>query len=481
MKAGYEAKWFAEQNLPYKSVAEAKKAGETNLPKERIFEKPEEFGTERIARKWKTRFDWELDRYEPVVFTVFNGKTRKSLNQSAPIRMPKNPMGAGELEKTSILGGGDVFAPTEPVDPGVISALQGGPDAQIPTSVEGRRTALANWIASPDNPITPRVLVNRIWQYHFGKAIAQNPNNFGATGKKPTHPELLDWLAKHFIEEGWSIKKLHRTIMLTNAYQRASTHPDIQQLDTKDITRDLYAVFQPRRLSAEELRDAMLSVSGELNPVMGGIPIRPDMNLEAALQPRMIMGTFAPSYVPNPLPKQRNRRTIYAHKTRGHRDPFLETFNQPNTELSCELRDSSNITPQAFTLFNSEETRDRSLAFAARVMKETDTDNNAVQRAFQLAFGRHPSPMELEETLKHWKQMTEEQSKLNIEPQSFPTEVIREAQEENTGENFTFSETLFVYQDYIPDLQPHQLDAKTRALADICLALLNANEFIFID
>jgi hypothetical protein len=477
----YQAKWFTERNLPYSSVAEARKAGGTELPKGRLFEKPEEFGAERIGRKWKARFDWEMDRYKPVVFTVYNGKTRSAKNQSGPLRMPENPMDQGELEQTSILDNGDVFAPTEPVAPGVISALQSGPEASIPQAVEGRRSALADWIASPDNPLTSRAIVNRIWQYHFGKAIAQNPNNFGATGKKPTHPGLLDRLAKQFVEQEWSIKKLHRTIMMSKAYQRASTHPDLQQLNAKDSARNLYAVFQPKRLTAEELRDAMLAVSGELNPEMGGIPVRPDINLEAALQPRMIMGTFAPSYVPNPKPEQRNRRTIYAHKTRGHRDPFLETFNQPNTELSCEMRDKSNITPQAFTLFNGEETRDRSLAFASRVLNETNDDEQAIQRAFRLAFGRNPSSRELRVSLDHWKQMTKQQTALNFEPQVFPNEVIREAQEENTGENFEFTETLFVFKDYIPDLQPHQLDAKTRALADICLALLNANEFIYID
>jgi hypothetical protein len=145
------------------------------------------------------------------------------------------------------------------------------------------------------------------------------------------------------------------------------------------------------------------------------------------------------------------------------------------------MRDNSNITPQAFTLFNGEETRDRSLAFASRVLNETNDDEQAIQRAFRLAFGRDPSSRELRVSLDHWKQMTKQQTALNFEPQVFPTEVIREAQEENTGENFEFTETLFVFKDYIPDLQPHQLNAKTRALADICLALLNANEFIYID
>ena len=121
----------------------------------------------------------------------------------------------------------------------------------------------------------------------------------------------------------------------------------------------------------------MLAVTGELNQKPGGIPARPDMNLEAALQPRMIMGTFAPSYVPDTKPAQRNRRSVYALKLRGQRDPFMTTFNQPGPDKSCELRDSSNVTPQVFTLFNSEESADRALAFAARVLKETKGDRRS--------------------------------------------------------------------------------------------------------
>ena len=210
-------------------------------------------------------------------------------------------------------------------------------------------------------------MVNRIWQYHFGRGIAGTPNNFGSTGEKPTHPELLDWLSSEFRDTGWSIKYLHRIIMNSNVYRRSSSHPHAEKIDATDPDRKAYAVFRPRRLAAEELRDSMLAVSGELNRTVGGIPVRPDMNLEAALQPRMIMGTFAPSYVPNPKPEQRNRRTIYALKLRGHRDPFMETFNQPGTDKSCELRESSTVTPQALTLFNSEGTSDRALAFANRI------------------------------------------------------------------------------------------------------------------
>ncbi len=349
----------------------------------------------------------------------------------------------------------------------------------LPKTVAGRRTALANWIADPANTLTARVLVNRVWHYHFGRGLAGNPNNFGATGKKPSHPELLDWLAGEFVAQGWSVKKLHRLIMSSQAYQRASASPDAEN----DPNNALYAVFEPRRLSAEELRDAMLFVSGELNLEMGGIPIRPDMNLEAALQPRMIMGTFAPSYVPNPKPGQRNRRTIYAHKTRGQRDPFLETFNQPSPEKSCEMRDSSNVTPQVFTLFNSEESYDRALALAARLTRERADDADdaeIVQRAIQLTYGRPASAEEVQAALAHWAQMTEIQSRRQPKPREWPVEVVRRANDENTGEPFEFTERLFVYEDYVPDLQPHEVDTRTRGLAEVCLVLLNGNEFAYV-
>ncbi|MDF2376916.1 MAG: PSD1 and planctomycete cytochrome C domain-containing protein [Verrucomicrobiales bacterium] len=480
----YEAKWFSERGLPYRSVAEAKKAGlkGDQLPQGRLFEKPEEFALGPISKKWSNRFIWELDRYEPVAYTVYNGKTRKPRGNYGRIEMPEDPMKEGELEETAILGGGDPFSPTEPVKPGVLSAVPGGLEYAIPETVDGRRTALADWIADPDNTLTARVMMNRVWQYHFGKAISGNPNNFGATGKKPTHPELLDWLAAEFIEQGWSVKAMHRMIMLSDAYRRSTNYSSPGLLNEKDPEGISYAVFTPRRLSAEEMRDSMLLVSGELNREAGGIPIRPDMNLEAALQPRMIMGTFAPSYVPNPKPEQRNRRTIYAHKTRGQRDPFLEVFNQPTPDLSCEMRDASNITPQVFALFNSEESFDRALAFADRVLKEREgqSDEMAVRRAFMLAYGRQPVPAEIEASIRHWEEMTGIQRGITFEPRSYPIEITRRAADERTGELFSFDEQLRIYEVYEHDRQPHEVDARTRGFADLCLALLNSNEFVYL-
>ncbi len=447
------------------------------LPKERVT--PNDFGRERLGRKWSTLFRWGLDRYRPIAFTVYNGKTRFQKNVASRQQKPASDLSTKTRpEKRAIRTGGALFSPADPVEPGALSVV--GLKADIPKEANGRRTALAKWITHKDNPLTARVMVNRIWQYHFGRGLVGNPNNFGATGKKPTHPELLDWLASEFMAKGWSVKQLHRLIMSSETYRRASTHPDIEQLAKLDSEGNSYAVFRPRRLAAEELRDAMLAVTGELNRKPGGIPARPDMNLEAALQPRMIMGTFAPSYVPDTKPAQRNRRSVYALKLRGQRDPFMTTFNQPGPDKSCELRDSSNVTPQVFTLFNSEESADRALAFAARVLKETKGDGEAVSRAFRLAFGRVPNKAEAGDAMQLWREATKEQAKRDPEPRTYPTEVIRSANEENTGQTFTFVEKLFEYQDYQPDLQPHQVDVRTRGFADLCLALLNANEFLYV-
>jgi hypothetical protein len=350
----------------------------------------------------------------------------------------------------------------------------------ISADVNGRRKALADWIASPQNPLTVRVMVNRIWQGHFGQALAGNPNNFGATGKKPTHPELLDWLAATFVERDWSVKAMHRLIMSSEAYQRASAHPEPEALTKSDPEANGYVVFPARRLTAEELRDAMLRVSGELNSEVGGIPVRPEMNLEAALQPRQVMGTFAEAWQPSPLPSQRHRRSIYALKIRGQLDPFMEVFNSPGPDLSCERRDASTVTPQVFALFNSQATYSRALALAARVLKEATIREAAIERAFHLAFARRPKPSELQCCLVHWEAMTARHQALHFPKTARPREVVREAVEENTGEKFRFSEPLEAAADFVPDLQAADVSAETRGLAEVCLVLLNSNEFAYV-
>ena len=464
-----------------RSAMSRQKVPEDQFPPKLLGFSPEDYGNERVARKGLERLKWELDRYEPVAFAVYNGRTPELKSVFNPLRMPAARLTEGELEQTCILTYGDPFALGEKVSPGVLSALGVAPKTPVPDTIEGRRAAFAAWVATAENPLTTRAIVNRIWLWHFGQPLAGNPNNFGSTGKKPTHPELLDWLAATFVEQGWSFKKLHHVIMTSEAYRRSSAHPDRKLLAEKDPTGTSYAVFAPRRLTAEELRDGMLTATGELNPTLGGIPNRPEMNLEAALQPRQVMGTFASAWIPNPLPAQRHRRSLYALKIRGLPDPAMEVFNQPTPDFSCERRDASTVTPQVFSLFNGAASHTRALALAARAIKETSSDADALARCFALAYSRTPSAAELAACHAHWKAITALIANDTPTTPAPPLEVRREAVEENTGEKFSFTETLHANADFVPDLRPADVPLRTRALADVCLALFNANEFSYVD
>jgi mono/diheme cytochrome c family protein len=441
---------------------------------------PEEIGMERIASKGLERLQWELDRYQPVALAIYNGRTPQVTSIVSPFRMPQNRMNAGELEETCILTGGDPFGAGAKVKPGVLSVLGSVQKTPIPQTIEGRRKAFADWVASAENPLTTRAIVNRIWLWHFDQPIAGNPNNFGSTGKRPTHPELLDWLAATFVENGWSFKAMHRLIMNSETYRRSTRHPDAKTLAEKDPAGTSYAVFKPRRLTAEELRDAMLTATGELNPTLGGIPNRPEINLEAALQPRQVMGTFAAAWTPNPLPQQRHRRSLYALKIRGLPDPLQEVFNAPTPDFSCERREASTVTPQVFSLFNSQTTHARALALANRAVKESKSDEQAIARVFALAFSRPPSADERQSCLAHWREIEALIGDETPPAQKPPLEVRRDAIEENTGEKFSFNEKLHAYAEFVPDLQPAAVPAHTRALADVCLALLNSNESAYV-
>ena len=476
-----EEAWFRERGLPYKSRQQAIRAGEldANLPPLGKLSNPDDLGSEIAYRKWLMRFSWEADRYEPLAYSVYNGNSLLPKNVSKRTPMPANPMAKGKLETTHVLGGGDPFSPTEPVEPGVVSAIPGWEKYKIPRTPGGRRKGLAQWITAPDNTLTARVIVNRVWQWHFGRGIAGNPNSFGATGSKPTHPELLDYLAAYLVEHDWSIKALHLHIATSETSARSTQHPAPAELEKADPLGESYAAFRPRRLAAEEFRDAMLAASGELNRKLGGIPVRPDINAEAALQPRMTMGTFAPAYQANPEPEQRNRRTLYALKLRGLRDPFMEVFNQPGPDASCEIRESSTVTPQVFSLLNSQETYDRALALAANAL-DAASPEATIREIYLRLFSRAPDAAELGACLKHWNAMKRHHADDPDPRPAPPTRIVRSAQEEKTGETFRFTEKLHAYESYVPDLQPHEVDAATRALAEVCLVLLNSNEFAYL-
>jgi hypothetical protein len=244
--------------------------------------------------------------------------------------------------------------------------------------------ALARWIGSESNPLTARVLVNRIWQYHFGRGLVDTASDFGRNGTKPSHPELLDWLAIEFIRGGWSIKKLHRLILNSATYQQSSRYlGNAAAID--DQSRLLWR-FPPRRLEAEAIRDGMLAVSGTLNLKMGG----PGFNFfksRGGLSGFPIVDSFRDDGL---------RRMIYAHKVRMERAPVFGAFDCPDAGQATPRRSRAITATQALNLFNSKFVIDQSAAFAARVRSEVGGEDQGarITRAFQLAFGRNPTASE---------------------------------------------------------------------------------------
>jgi mono/diheme cytochrome c family protein len=290
-------------------------------------------------------------------------------------------------DKIHLLNRGDPEQPKEEVAPALLSVLG---DKKLPTDApeQARREALAGWIADPRNPLTARVMVNRIWQGHFGAGLVQTPSDFGNNGQMPTHPALLDWLAQEFVRAGWSVKHMHRLIMLSETYRQSSAID--AQAARLDADARLLWRFPSRRLDAETIRDAMLAVSGKLNPKMYGRGF--DL-----FDKRGGLSGFKPIEESTP---ENQRRMIYAHKVRREPEAVFGAFDCPDAGQSTAVRTASTTPIQALNLFNSPFTLQRSADFAERVRTEAGADPAAqVRRAYQLALSREPSAQELSEAL----------------------------------------------------------------------------------
>ncbi|HEX6984606.1 MAG TPA: DUF1553 domain-containing protein, partial [Planctomycetaceae bacterium] len=289
-----------------------------------------------------------------------------------------------------------------------------------------------------------------------------------------------DWLADEFVRQGWNVKAMHRLVVTSAAYRRSGTPADPDAADRLDPENRLLSWFPPRRLSAEEIRDAALAASGELDRSMGGFPARPEINREVAFQPRHVMGSVSPAYQPSRTPAGRNRRTLYCLKIRTLRDPMLEVLDQPTPDLACERRSQSTVAPQAFALFNGQASHDRALATALRLEREAATTEERVVLAFRLTFGREATVAERSLALTHVKRRAARHRETTLTPEPPPTRIERAMVEEQTGTEIRWSERLDVYEDYVPDVKPWDVGPETRALADLCLVLLNANEFLYV-
>ena len=479
-------KWFEEHDLPYKD-----KNARSDLPDEE--KPPRHVGLDHVEQgqlKVREQDEWiwkrRLERYQPMAQSVFNAPhADMPWNGARKLRINRKKAKAAEV-KNHILTGGALTALGDRVYPGVLSALSVGVGVDqedpylLPSDIEGRRLALARWIADEENALALRSIVNRVWQFHFGVGIAANANNFGAKGAAPSHPRLLDYLAHMLVQDGWSLKSLHRRILMSDAYRRSCSALDPEALALVDPNNRLLSHFPRRRMTSEQLRDSMLAITGELVSDAGGVPIAPEINMEVALQPRMIQFSLAPAYQPSPTPEWRNRRTVYAYHVRGQADPFHELFNQPNPNESCELRESAAVTPQAFTLLNSDMMTDRSIALAVRLSKEVSTVSEQIRLGFQLVLGREPVAMEEEKLTAYLAEMQSYHSEVEPPKSEYPTSITRSLVEEFSGKPFEYEEILPAFEDYVADLKPADVNAETRALADLCLLLFNSNEFIYL-
>jgi hypothetical protein len=279
----------------------------------------------------------------------------------------------------------------EPAFPLVLT----GASPLIPTTLPnakttGRRLALANWLASPDNALTARVMVNRIWQHHFGRGIVRSPNNFGTQGDRPTHPELLDWLASEFVRQGWRLKPLHRLIVTSNAYRMSSRGNAAAQ--AADQINDLFWRFDMRRLSGEEIRDSILAVTGSLNPKMYGRSVYVDIPKE------VLAGQSAPGYGwGKSPPDEQNRRSIYIHVKRSLLTPILESFDLAETDRTTPVRFTTTQPTQALGMLNGDFLNQQAALLARRLKAEAGDDvTKQVRLALRLVTQRQPSDSEIQ-------------------------------------------------------------------------------------
>jgi hypothetical protein len=456
-----------------KAVAEMKKRIQATQAKLKAVDQEEKEVQEELRRAYQKRLAYYKlaeQRYLAQAFSVASGGLAKKIKP----------------QDVFILAGGNLANPGEKVNPGVISAVYDSDDSlkptkwnTVPQTTDGRRLALAEWIASPKNPLTARVMVNRIWQHHFGRGLVETSNTFGKMGKRPTHPELLDWLADYFVEHGWSVKAMHRLILSAAVYQMSDTHPDMESLRKVDPLNQRLAYFPPHRLTAEELRDSILAVSGQLSSTTGGPPVYPEINWDVALQPRQIMGALAPIYEPSPKKEQRNSRTIFTVQIRTLGNPFLEVFNAPNMDAACEFREESTVTPQVFTLFNSEFSHDMALALAVRLEQHSKERAEQIRFAFRLVYGRPPNERELALCVKHLETMLEHHRKNEPVRKELPKTIVRERIAEFTGALVKITED-WDSSSYERNLKAWDVGPETRALAEVCLVLLNSNEFVYV-
>jgi hypothetical protein len=289
----------------------------------------------------------------------------------------------GPAPKTFVLGRGDYNNPKEEVQPGFPVVLtQQSPSA--PQEQGGSRRALARWLTNPQHPMTARVFVNRLWQHHFGRGLMMTPSDFGIRSQRPSHPELLDWLATEFIRSGWSIKSMHRLLLNSMAYQQSS-EPSAQTR-ALDPDNHWFSRQNRTRLEGEVLRDSLLAISGRLNRTVAGPSVFPPIPADIT--------RVSKNWSVSDNRAEHGRRSIYIFARRNLRYPFLEAFDSPDSNFSCPERGRSTTAPQSLTLLNSEMVLEAARQTAAELQTESSSPQQQIQQAYRLILGRAPTAEE---------------------------------------------------------------------------------------
>jgi hypothetical protein len=352
------------------------------------------------------------------------------------------------IPAVQLLRRGELSMPLEAVKPAIPAALSDGSTSfeEQQGAEPSRRRALALWLSRPDHPLTARVMVNRIWQGHFGRGLVSTPNDFGHQSQPPSHPELLDWLATEFVQQGWSVKNLHRMIMLSNTYRQTSRFSPEENLRSDPDNRYLWRMNR-RRLEGEALWDAMHAAAGTLNPKLGG----PAVAVPLAEEELTALGS--PSQWPVAAdPAEHNRRGIYLMNRRNFAYPMMQAFDNPDNAVSCPERDVTTVAPQALWFMNNRSAHGQAAEFAGRLVRERGNHPREwIDQAWRLALGRAPRSSETQKALKLLAQL-EVNDAAGANPDKAGPSALRE----------------------LPA-------ARASALAKLCLAIFNLSEFVYVD
>ena len=421
-------------------------------------------------------------KHEAELKEIAAGATEIRKRKVEEIFLPvfnETPNAVASPPSTSVFHRGDPKSPKASVGPAdltILASFQKAPFGQSkPTAnATGRRGDFARHLTSGSHPLTTRVLVNRIWHHHFGRGIVGTPADFGHQGDRPTHPELLDWLASELVAKKWSLKEMHRLIMNSAVYKQSSTRT--AERDAVDPDNLLLSRASIQRLDAETLRDSLLLVSGQLNPKMFGAPVPVMLDTDG----QVIVGVDTtdtagrPTGKVVPLNGEEFRRSVYVQMRRSRPLGMLETFDLPKMEPNCELRTASTVAPQSLALMNSTFALGAATAFAERVQKEAGPSPEAqITRAWKLALGTLPSPAETQRSLEFLKAQTQT---LQTRPSPVASPAAKAA-----APGAASSATPPTPAPAAGTAKPQPPPPELAALATLCQALLNSNAFLYAD